>query len=59
MESDVKKQLYEVMDRIEYLQNTPLPLTDAEDLELRNLEEKKWQLWSDLKDGNLWKTFGR
>lgn len=45
-----KEELFKVMDRIGQLKNTPLGLSDNEELELRNLEVKKMSLYSKWKD---------
>lgn len=45
-----KQELFKIIDRIEEIKNTPIELTDKEELELRTLEVKKMQLYSDWKD---------
>ena len=49
---EAKKKLFACIDRIEELKNLTAfgKLTDEEDLELRNLEVKKMQYYSDWKD---------
>ena len=48
----VKDQLFNVLDRILALKTKAIlsNLSDSEELELRNLEVKKMQLWSEWKD---------
>lgn len=44
-----KEELFKVMDRIDELKNL-LQMTQTEEFELRNLEVRKMQLYSDWKD---------
>ena len=45
-----KEKLFKTMDKIEQIKNIPIALTENEQLELRNLEVKKMQYWSEWKD---------
>jgi len=45
-----KERLFKTMDRIDKLKSKIMDLTDSEELELRNLEVKLMQYWSEWKD---------
>ena len=45
-----KEKLFKTMDRIDYLKSKLMDLTEDEELELRNLEVKQMQYWSEWKD---------
>ena len=45
-----KEKLFVVIDRINVLKNTKIELTSDEELELRNLEVKQLEYYSEWKD---------
>ena len=45
-----KEKLFVVIDRINELKNTKIELTSDEELELRNLEVKQLEYYSEWKD---------
>lgn len=48
--AEAKKKLFEVVDKINEINNSPFPLTNSQSLELSNLEVKKMEYYSLWKD---------